>query len=193
MPHPNVFEINTEIQHKEKYSDCLLETSELSWSTFGCDQVLYDMKIFVHLHLRIFFSADPLQLCQVGWVPSVDRHLQVSPESFYVWLGSSQGSVWATQGHPQSCSDASPALSWLWAVGHGLVGRWNLSDGPEPLDQLFIKDVFVLSSIQLSLNPHQYCAVIPVPDAEKHPHTAWKKWGGLSHFMHTVQTWYSKI
>lgn len=40
------------------------------------------MKIFVHLDLGIFFSADPPQLCQVGWVPSVDRHFQVSPDMF---------------------------------------------------------------------------------------------------------------
>lgn len=38
-----------------------------------------------------FFSAEPLTPCWVGWGPSVDRHVQVSPKTFY-WVG--QSGLW---------------------------------------------------------------------------------------------------
>jgi hypothetical protein len=32
-----------------------------------------------------------------------------------VWSGSSPGSSWATQGHSETCPEATPVLSWLCA------------------------------------------------------------------------------
>ena len=52
-----------------------------------------------------FFSADPLKLCQVGWGALLYSYFQVSPEMF------DQVEVWATQGHSETCPEATPALS----------------------------------------------------------------------------------
>ncbi|XP_078287455.1 SPRY domain-containing protein 3 isoform X5 [Rhinoraja longicauda] len=49
-----------------------------------------------------------------GWMGSVDAQLFSGPARD-VRSGSSPGSGWATQGHSQTCHEATPALSWLCA------------------------------------------------------------------------------
>lgn len=59
-------------------------------------------------------SVAPLKLYQGGWEASV--HRQISDLSRDVWLYSSLGSGWATQGHLQNGLKATPLISWLCFV-----------------------------------------------------------------------------
>jgi hypothetical protein len=42
----------------------------------------FDTTSLAHLYFLPFFSADPLNLCQVGWGASLHSYFQVSPEMF---------------------------------------------------------------------------------------------------------------
>ena len=63
--------------------------SVLCWSTFGSDYSLksswlwrYRLGTPVFGEFLPFLTADPLQLCQVGWEASLHSYFQVSPEMF---------------------------------------------------------------------------------------------------------------
>ena len=96
-----------------------------------------------------FLSADPLKLCQVGRGPSVDGHFQVSPEMFdWVQVRALAGLLKDIhRGVPK------PLLCYLGCVLRVVV----LLEGEvlSALDQVFIQEISVLCSIQLSLNPDQ--------------------------------------
>jgi hypothetical protein len=66
---------------------------------------------------------------------------------------SGQGSGWDTEGHSETCPEATPALCWLWVVvlldGEPLPQSEVLSI----LEQVFIKDLSVLCAVHLSLVP----------------------------------------
>ncbi|XP_051558506.1 complex I assembly factor TIMMDC1, mitochondrial isoform X1 [Myxocyprinus asiaticus] len=67
--------------------------------------------------VTLFKSSQALS----GWIGTVSGQ-PFSGLSRDVRLGSSPGSGWATQGHSQSCPQATFALSWLCAWGHCPVG-----------------------------------------------------------------------
>jgi hypothetical protein len=100
-----------------------------------------------------FFSADPLELCQVGWGASLHSHFQVSPEIL------NRVQVRALAGPLKDIQRLvpKPLLRCLGCVPMVVV---LLDDEPSPqsevlsgLEQGFIKDLFVLCSVHLSLNP----------------------------------------
>ena len=87
-----------------------------------------------------------------GWMGSIAAQL-FSGLSRDVQSGSSPGSGWATQGHSETCPEATPVLCWLCVVV-------LLEGEPSPqsellsaLEQVFIKDLSVLCSVLLSLDP----------------------------------------
>ena len=138
-------------QFSQRYSDP--KYSVFSWSTFGSN---FQPQVFLGmtrqaLHSWIWgFSAillcSPLKLCQVEWAPSLDNHFQVSPEMFN-WVMALAGPL--KDIHRVVPKPLLPCLGCvLWVI--------VLLEG-EPLalsavDQVFIKDVSALCSIQLSLN-----------------------------------------
>ena len=75
-----------------KYHICInIETlySVLCWSTFGSNYCLKSSWVWrnklgtpVFGEFLLFFSADPLKLCQVGWGVLLPCYFQVSPEMF---------------------------------------------------------------------------------------------------------------
>ena len=84
--------------------------------------------------------------------------------------GSSLGSESATQGHSKTSSKATPALSWLCAQGRCPVGRWTFAPvwGPER------SGAGLSSRISLYFVPFIFPSILtslPVPAAEKHPHS----------------------
>ena len=86
-----------------------------------------------------------------------------------VWSGSIPDSGWATQGHSETCPEATPALSWLCAYDRCSVGKWTFAPvwGPECSGAGFHQGSlyfapFIFPSIMTSL---------PVPATEKHPHS----------------------
>jgi hypothetical protein len=99
------------------------------------------------------YSADPLKLCQVGWGASLHRYFQVSPEMF------DQVQVQALVGPLNDIQRLvpKPVLCCLGCVLRVVV---LLEGEPLPqsavlsvLEQVFIKDLSVLCSVQFSLNP----------------------------------------
>ena len=105
------------------------------------------------LHTWIWgFSA--ILLCRSsqalsGWME--DRRWTAIFRSLQRWvrLGSSQGSGWATQGHSQSCPEATPSIllavclgslsCWkvkLWSSARGTIGFLVTYQGPSPLIDL---------------------------------------------------------
>ena len=99
-----------------------------------------------------FFSAD-LKLCQIGWGALLHSHFQVSPEMF----------DWAqVRALARPLKDlrrlvAKPLLCGLGCVHWVIVLLESeplpLSEVLSTLEQVFIKDLPVLFSIHLSLNP----------------------------------------
>ena len=64
--------------------------------------------------------------------------------------GSSPGSGWATQGHSETCTEATPALKVIVL----LEGEPSpQSEVLSTLEQVFIKDLSVLCSVHISLDP----------------------------------------
>ena len=100
-----------------------------------------------------FFSADPLKLCQVGWGVLLHSYFQVSPEMFdQVQVRTLAGPLKDIQRHV-----TKPLLRCLGCVLRVIV---MLDREPSPqsevlsaLEQVFIKDLSVLYSIHLSLDP----------------------------------------
>lgn len=80
--------------------------SLLCWCTFGTN---YSFKSFwIWCHKRPLWSTSQ---APSGWMESVDAQ----PFSDLSRDESSQS--WATQGHPPSCPEATPLISWLRAQG----------------------------------------------------------------------------
>jgi hypothetical protein len=92
------------------FSDSLLYFVEAPSAAITASSLLgYDATSLANLYLEFLpFSADPLKLCQVGWGVSLHSYFQVSPEML------DRVQVWAlAQGHLETCTEATPALSWL--------------------------------------------------------------------------------
>ena len=114
----------------------------------------YDATRLAHLYLGSF-SHDSLK------IPSSSAQI-FSGLSRDVRSGSSPGSGWATQGHTETCPDATYALSWLCAKIVVLL-EGEPSPQAEVLRAGFHQGtLFIFPSILTSL---------PVPAAEKHPHS----------------------
>ena len=160
----NVLKITTEISHLHKYSAPLLSTLlKHRWQRL---QPWFLLDMTLQAWHTCIWVVSPILLCRSsqalpGWMESVAAQL-FSGLSRDVRSGSSPGSDWATQGHSETCPEATPTLSWLCGKGRFHVGRWIFAPvwGPE---QVFIKDLcapFIFVSLRTSL---------PVPAAEKHP------------------------
>ena len=98
-----------------------------------------------------FLSADPLKLCQFGWGALLHHYFQVSAEMF--------NRVWALAAPLKDVQKLilKPLLHCLGCVLKVIV---LLEGEPLPqsevlsaLEQVFIKDLFVLCSVHLSLGP----------------------------------------
>ena len=84
--------------------------------------------------------------------------------------GSSPGSGRATQGHSETCPEATPALSWLCAYGRCPVGKMYL----HPSLRSWALWSRFSSRISLYLAPFIFPSILtslPVPAAEKQPHS----------------------
>lgn len=108
--------------------------SILCWCTFGRNYSLKSFWIW-----RVLFEA-PLKLHQVGWEASMHSHFQR-------WIKSERW--WATQGHPQSCPEATPLISWLCAQGR--YSCWEMNRRPScrsraALEQVFIQGVSCIAA-----------------------------------------------
>ena len=110
----------------------------------------YDTRSFSHLYLENF-SHSSLQNSQAlsSWMGSVTAQL-FSGISRDVHLGWSPNSVWAIQGHSETCPEATSELSWLCASGRCPSPQ---SESLSALEQVFIKDLSVFCSVPLCLNP----------------------------------------
>ena len=100
-----------------------------------------------------FFFAHPLKLCQVGWGVSLQRYFQVSPEMFdWVQVGALAGPLKDIQRLVPK--PLSRCLGCVLRVVVLLEGEPSTqSEFLSALEQVFIKDFFVLCSIHLSLDP----------------------------------------
>ena len=117
--------------------------------------------IFLGMMLQVWHpcisGVSPILLCRssqalsgrMGWVASP----LFSGLSRDVQSGSSPGSGWATHGHSETCPKATPKLSWLKVVVLVEGDHFPLSEVLSALEQVFIKDLSVLCSFHLSLNP----------------------------------------
>ena len=94
--------------------------SILCWSTFG---KRLQPRVFLGMTLQSWhtciWGVFPFLLYRSsqalsGWMRSVAAQI-FSGLSRDVRSGSSPGSGWATQGHSETCPEATPALSWLGA------------------------------------------------------------------------------
>ena len=102
-----------------------------------------------------FFSADLLNLCQVGWGASLHSYFQVSPEIFdRIQFRALAGPLKDIQRFV-----LKPLLCCLGCVLRVVV---LLEGEPSPLsevlsamEQVFIKDLSVLCSVYRSLDPDQ--------------------------------------
>ena len=149
--------------------------SVLRWSTFGSDYNLesswvwcYKLAAPVFGEFLPFCSADPLKICRVGWVVLLHSYFQVSPEMFR--SGSSPASGWATQGHSEACTEATPALPWCL----GLLSCWKVNLRPSLRSwALWIKDLCTLltSSFLCSALPQSWLVSQSLP--LKNIPTAW--------------------
>ena len=100
-----------------------------------------------------FFSADPLNLCQVGWGASLHSYFQVSPKML------DKVQVRALAGPLKEIQRlvSKPLLCCLGCVLRVVVlleGEPSLqSEVLSALEQVFIKDLSVLCSVHFSLDP----------------------------------------
>ena len=119
------------------------------------------------------WGLHPIPLCRAsqalpGWMGSVAAQL-FSGLSRDVWSGSCPSSGWATQGHSETCPEATPALSLLCAYGRCPIGRWTFAPvwGPELSGAGFNQGS--ICTLRRSSFP-SILTSLPVPAAEKHPH-----------------------
>ena len=101
----------------------------------------------------MLFSADPLKLCQVGWGALLHSYFHVSPELFnWVQVRALAGTLKDIQRLVPK-----PLLRCLGCVLRVVVlmeGEPSAqSEVLNTLEQVFIKDLSVLCSVHLCLNP----------------------------------------
>ena len=106
--------------------------SMLCWCTFGSITAssLFEYSVTSLAHLPLW-AVLPIPLCSVSQAPS-DWIGSVSAQPFSdlsrdVQKDSSLGSSWATQGHSQSCPEATPLKSWLCASVRCPAERWTVA------------------------------------------------------------------
>ena len=114
-----------------------------------------------------FFSADPLKLCQVGWGVLLHSYFQVSPEMF------DRVQVWALAGPVKDIQRLvpKPILHCLGCVLRVVV---LLEGEPSPPSEVLSALEQVSSRISLYFAPFIFPSILtslPVPAAEKHPHS----------------------
>ena len=146
--------------HKNIYLSIQTLYSVLCWSTFGSDNSLqsswvwrYKLGTSVFGEFLPFFSADPLRLCQVGWGASLHCYFQVSPEML------DGVPVRALAGPLKDIQRLVPkpllhCLGCVLRVIDLLEGEpLTPSEVLSALEQVFIKNFSLLSSVHLSLYP----------------------------------------
>ena len=128
----------------------------LGCCTFGSDYSFkaswernYELGTLVSGHFCPFLLAYPCKLRQVGWGASMHSHFQLFPQMFN-WI-----QVWALAGplkDAQTFSEATPLFSCVLRVVVLLEGKPSpQSEVQSALEQVFFKDLGVLSCIHLSL------------------------------------------
>ena len=127
-------------KQKQVHSDYSLESS---WAWH------YKIGTPVFGEFLPFFSADHLNLCQVGWGALLHSYFQVSPEIDWVQVRALAGPLKDIQSlFPK------PLLRCLGCVFRVVVlNLCSQSVVLSALEQVFIKDLSVLCSVNLSLNP----------------------------------------
>ena len=101
----------------------------------------------------LFVSADPLKLHQVGWGASLHSYFQFSPEMF------DRFQVQALAGRLKDIHRLvpKPLLRCLGSVSCWKVNLCLQYEVLSTLEQVFIKDLSVLWSVHLSLDPSCRC------------------------------------
>ena len=148
----NALKIKTELSHLQKYSDPLFITL-LKHSLKSSWVWRYKLGTPGFGEFLPFFSADPLNLCQVGWERSCTAIFR-SLERCSIGLKSR---LWLRR------SRSFRDLSWshscvVLAVCLGSLSCWKVKLLPSrevlsALEQVFIKNLSVLCSLHLSLDP----------------------------------------
>ena len=171
-------------KEKLKYhTDISIQTlySVLSWSTFGSDYSLESSWVWPRFgDFLPFFSSDPLKLCQVGcqWT-AIFRALQrfsIRCKSG-ICLGHSR--TFTVVPKPLLCR-----LGCVLRVINLLEGKPSAKpEALSPLDQVFIKDISGLCSVQLSLNPEKSPSPChwKTPPQHNAATTMLHRWDGIGH------------
>ena len=104
------------------------------------------------------WEDSPILLCRssqtlLGWMGSAAAQL-FSGLSREVGSGSNPGSGWAPQGHSETCPEVTHCLGCVLRVVVLLEGEPSpQSEVLSALEQISIKDLSVLCSVHLSLDP----------------------------------------
>ena len=114
----------------------------------------YEATSLAHLYLGVpFLSEDPLKLCQVGWGASLHSYVQVSPKMFdLVQVRDLAGPLKDIQTLvPKPLLRCLGCVLWVVVL---LKGEPSLqSEFLSALEQVLIKDLSVLCSVHLCLDP----------------------------------------
>ena len=160
-----------EISHLHKYSDPLLSTllkhlwQRLQTQVFGMTLQAWHTCVWGISLIVLCRSSQALS----GWMGSVAAQL-FSGLSRDVWLGSSPGSGWDTQGHSQTCPESHSCV--VLAMCLGFLSWWKMNLHPS-LRSWALWSRFS-SKISLHFAPLIFASILtslPVPVAEKHPHS----------------------
>lgn len=124
----------TEMSHWHKYSDHLVSTWLKHLFQWFQHWVFLGVTRQAYGDFLLFFSVDPLKLCQVRWGPSVNRHFQVSPEMFDLGSG-----LWLTHSRTFTALSLSHTCYVLALCFHDaattvlhlgtVLGRWWVVPG----------------------------------------------------------------
>ena len=126
---------------------------DLDFTSKTCEYLCYKLGTSVFGEFLPFFTADPLKLCQVGWGVSMHSYFGVSPEM------SEPAQVWALDGPLKDIQRLipKPLLHCLGCVLRDVVLLKGVCSPQfevlSALEQVFIKDLSVLCSVHLSLDP----------------------------------------
>ena len=125
--------------------------------------------VFQKLKNELTHFRAPLKLHQIGWEVSVHSHFQISPGMFN-WI-----QVWALAGPLKDIHRVvlKPLLWYLGCVLRVIKDEpSHQSEVKSALEQVCIQDVSVHCCIHLSLlTSLTILTSLPVPAAEKHPHS----------------------
>lgn len=138
----------------------------------------YEAKSFAHLHLKIFCHSQQILSSFVildgdsQWTTGFrSLHSYLVGFRFRPGLGNSRT---LTESLSHSC------IVRLYALGHCPFGRWTF--GPDwGSEQLFIKNISVLCSVQLSLDPDLCPGPYPCKTSPQHNtiNTMLHRWDGF--------------